>query len=141
MSQRLLELTFQQQKELSEEIQSYYGPDGWRCITVDENNCHIWTANNGSNQKTKHYYPNMYIKHLKIQMPCHQLVYFLKKTHIARYPMVISHLCHNKRCTNIEHLSRERQQVNAERTFCRQRFQSHGTPCKGHLNKADCVLF
>ena len=47
----------------------------------------------------------------------------------------VSHLCHNKACTNSDHLSLEPAQVNRSREICVNR-----KTCTGHDNYPDCML-
>ncbi len=47
----------------------------------------------------------------------------------------ISHLCHNKLCTNAQHLSLETHKINRDREICVNR-----TVCTGHDNFENCRL-
>lgn len=51
--------------------------------------------------------------------------------------MQVSHICHNKRCVNAEHLSLEPEHVNKDRQICRGLYPVH---CKTHLPYPDCML-
>jgi len=49
---------------------------------------------------------------------------------------VISHLCGNSLCLNVELLSREPHSVNCRGKFC----HAHNS-CNGHFDYLDCILF
>ena len=66
----------------------------------------------------------------------HRLQYFLSNNcHFTDKSYHVSHLCHNKLCLNIEHLSLEPAEVNIERNQCK-RLQT----CFGHNGFKNCVL-
>ena len=124
------------------EIHTYYKPGGHRTIIKDINSCHVWQPK--PEESDLSHSSKYYIKETVHQLvdcedkrvPVHQLVYFLHKGKVPKYPQVISHICHNERCTNIHHLSLERQQVNKKRQKC-----CRIRRCIGHGSKPKCKLF
>ena len=49
----------------------------------------------------------------------------------------VSHLCHQKRCINPEHLSFEPPHINQDRQVCR---GTHPTRCRKHKPYQDCLI-
>lgn len=141
--ERLKKLTAEHKEQILKEINSYYKPGGHRTIIKDINShCHVWQPN--PEESDLSHSSKYYIKETVHQLvdcedkrvPVHQLVYFLHKGKVPKYPQVISHICHNERCTNIHHLSLERQQVNKKRQKC-----CRIRRCIGHGSKPKCKLF
>ena len=64
----------------------------------------------------------------------HRLIYFCyHKESFTDRKTVISHLCHNKSCININHLSLEPQAINIERKECyKNKSKRERNTCKGH---------
>ena len=95
--------------------------------------CIIWPG-----YLDKYGYPAVHVtlrgKKMRLGVP--RLIYFLSKDckplTLAHH---ISHLCHNKICLNIEHLSFEPGHVNIRRNTCKS-----NNKCFGHDNYADCII-
>eukprot|EP00058_Branchiostoma_floridae_P010012 XP_002595500.1 hypothetical protein BRAFLDRAFT_69099 [Branchiostoma floridae] len=66
----------------------------------------------------------------------HRLLYFLDSGLNNLDPtMQVSHLCHEKRCVNLAHLSLEQNVVNQQRKNCFA--EKH---CMGHPQHPDCII-
>ena len=67
----------------------------------------------------------------------HRLIYFESHNVLPQHD-VVSHLCHNPKCLNIEHLSVEPQAINISRQDCKIQ-KSHKRRCKGHEGYPNCI--
>ena len=95
--------------------------------------CHIWKGRLITEDGYGYIYPRFREKRRKLKV--HRLVYFLKcNMHLCRTKH-ISHLCHNKLCLNIEHLSYESATINNSRQLCRENGQ-----CTGHGGHKHCIF-
>ena len=111
---------------------------------VKGNNCRIWKDD--SNR-----YPRYWISKLQGQISLHVLVFYLYRSRIPELKNdVVSHLCSEVRCCNVNHLAIEPHQISVMRRVC------HGTmsdkegqqfkreKCTGHVDgkrlRRDCVL-
>lgn len=64
------------------------------------------------------------------------LMLYLKVENLPKHVQV-SHICHNNRCVNIDHLSLEPEHVNKDRQICRGLIPKR---CKHHSPHKDCIL-
>ena len=155
MAHHLLTLSEGQIRDLDEEIKKCHTGNGHRRI-IYENSCHIWQQvdiseaekqkrrqskeEENKNKKKKLKYPDFTVSQLRTKnkrVPVHAISYFLRFRKVAQWPPeVISHLCHNERCSNADHLSLEKQRVNLSRKPCKDSGFCHG----GHGSMADCVF-
>ena len=71
----------------------------------------------------------------RIKVKVHRLVYFLAAKHALSVGMHVSHLCHNKLCINIQHLSYEPQTINNNRLICK-----NAGECSLHYGYPRCQL-
>ena len=82
-------------------------------ITVG--NCHMW---NGQQLKGYGIFEFRFRKH-KIKLRVHRLqMYIHNGCRVIDTVQHVSHLCHNKLCVRIEHLSLETAQINNNRQIC-----------------------
>lgn len=65
----------------------------------------------------------------------HRLSYIVFKENFIEDHLHVSHLCHNKKCILVTHLSAEPPSVNADRCRCLNRHV-----CTGHGTYQDCLL-
>jgi uncharacterized protein YutD len=99
-------------------------------ITVG--NCHIW---NGQQLKGYGIFEFRFRKH-KIKLRVHRLqMYIHNGCRAIDTVQHVSHLCHNKLCVRIEHLSLETAQINNNRQICK-----NNGECTGHYGLARCIL-
>jgi hypothetical protein len=97
------------------------------------NHCQMWTG-----QKDNYGYGVHRVKsHGKmVKLQVHRLAYFLSDpSHLMQRSFHVSHLCHNKLCINIAHLSYESPAINNARQICRADGQ-----CTGHWGHKKCML-
>ncbi len=73
----------------------------------------------------------------RVSLRCHRLTYILfhRPGWEEMENLDVSHLCHEKTCINIDHLSLERHTINNNRLRCKKK-----DDCIGHVDKSDCVL-
>ena len=72
----------------------------------------------------------------RIQLGVHRLAFFLVDPNRELNPILhVSHLCHNKLCINVKHLSYESSSVNNARQTCRMNGE-----CTGHRGFKRCRL-
>lgn len=86
-------------------------------------------------------YPKIKITHLRHPMTLNMHV-FIYKVARGMQPYVplpqsqeISHLCHNAKCLNTDHLNMETRNINSIRKNCKR----HGFCC-GHVGHPHCIL-
>lgn len=94
--------------------------------------CHIWR---GAVNKDGYgiYRPSLRGKQLKVTV--HRFIYYIHNMDRFDKQLHISHLCHNKQCVNISHLSMEPQSVNNSRKTCVAEGQ-----CTGHGTHGGCLF-
>lgn len=95
--------------------------------------CHNWTG-----QQTRKGYGQFEfrLRGKKFKVSIHRLIYYLKNNCInLPTNLHVSHLCHNKLCIKIEHLSLEPARVNNSRQVCK-----NDGNCTGHYGFANCIL-
>ena len=72
----------------------------------------------------------------RVTLTVHRLAYYLSVQNKLLSPkMHVSHLCHNKTCVKIDHLSYEPQSINNARNIC---FMN--ARCKGHRCYPNCIF-
>ena len=94
---------------------------GEKCIIEDKLGCHLWKLSINSSG-----YPQMKLGKTystrfssKPYNPGHILLSISKNLKLNINGHEVSHLCHNKKCTNITHLSYEPKSVNSSRELCK----------------------
>jgi len=75
----------------------------------------------------------------RYKVKVHRFLYFLSSFKSSNFDpiMQVSHICHNKLCVNLSHLSLEDAGVNNQRKIC---FNSIPQGCIGHGNAKDCIF-
>ena len=97
------------------------------------NECTLW---GGTKTKKGYGTISVTVDYKAFQLRVHRLVYFLCNNCKPLPPeMEVSHLCHQKLCTNFGHLSLEEGAVNCQRRTC----LSEGR-CFGHRKYKNCIL-
>ena len=117
-------ITEEEQKYLFSKIDNFY--------TVNEKNCHNWLGEIADG------YPCIRVKfrERRMRIRVHRLIFYLLNDAIPLDPKIhVSHLCNNKICVNIEHLSYEPCVINAQRNTC---FTSR--KCFGHADFKNCIV-
>ncbi|XP_078667899.1 uncharacterized protein LOC144909676 [Branchiostoma floridae x Branchiostoma belcheri] len=71
----------------------------------------------------------------RFTLSVHRLLFFIHTKQRLTSAMHVSHLCHEKLCLNIEHLSYEPAVVNIQRARC-----VEDGRCCGHGNYKDCII-
>lgn len=99
----------------------------------DEQECHIWTGQRRNKGYGLH---ELRFRGRKIKVTVHRLIYYIHYKCVNIPPHLhISHLCHNKLCVRVEHLSLEPPNINNKRQICKNEGQ-----CTGHYGFANCIL-
>lgn len=101
-------------------------------VSIETNNgCKLW--------RTESDYPKMRVKFPgkgEKTYYVHRLVVMISlKVKILPDDFEVSHLCHNKSCCNLEHLSLEPHYVNGKRMQCKTQ-----SKCQGHDEYPNCLL-
>ena len=96
------------------------------------NDCHIWT---GEKTPSKYGIVRFSFRGKKIKLKAHRAAYFISCEHYLSPKMHISHICHQKECVNVKHLSYETQKINNNRQIC-----VHEGICHGHYGYLDCMI-
>lgn len=100
--------------------------------TISVNGCIIWTGQ----QKRGYGIHEFRFRGKKIKIAAHRLKYFLvNDCKVLHKHDNISHLCHNKLCVKIDHLSKEPQNINNQRQICK----NNGN-CNLHYGFPKCLL-
>lgn len=119
------------QTEFSDEEQQYLLSKLFRFIVTD--GCHLWYGD--SNQDGYGIIRPLF-RNKKQTFTVHRLQYFLANNCKFSNPNYhVSHLCHNKKCINIEHLSFEPAEINVARNHCKRT-----KTCYGHDGFKNCIL-
>lgn len=95
--------------------------------------CHLWL---GQTDRYGYGFKRLTLNGSRMQLKVHRLAYFLESAHILNPKMHVSHLCHNKTCVRLSHLSYEPQAVNNARKSC-----SLTKECSGHYGYEDCIIW
>lgn len=94
--------------------------------------CFIWTGQ----QRNGYGVLQFRFRGKKINLPIHRLTYYIYNECVQIPPHVhISHICHNKLCFEIDHLSFEPQRINNNRQICK-----NDGECTGHHGYVNCIL-
>ena len=101
-------------------------------VTIEtENGCKLW--------RTKSKYPKMAVNFPGLGHKTyyvHRLVVMVNlRVSMLPKDKEVSHICHNKSCCNLDHLSFESHKVNAKRMTCK----SKGN-CDGHGEHPNCLF-
>ncbi len=83
-----------------------------RLVQDPETGCHVWTGS------TQNGYPSISRGHAKSKIKVHMLALYLRKGVLPDPKTVVSHLCHNKKCCNPDHLIIESISSNNDRKAC-----------------------
>lgn len=103
-----------------------------KCTNIQNEHCLLWS---GAQRNSYGILENRF-RGNKIKIPVHRLAYFLKHNCEPLSPeMHVSHLCHNKLCINVEHLSLEPQAINNSRQICKNEGE-----CYGHHGFQNCLI-
>lgn len=95
--------------------------------------CVVWT---GPTDKYGYGIHRVIVGGKRLKLLVHRLAYFIEKSPIELSPCIhVSHLCHNKLCINLDHLSYESNSVNNARKVC----QANGE-CTGHRGFRRCIF-
>ena len=95
-------------------------------------NCHIWK---GQQLTSYRIFEFRFRKH-KIKLCVHRVkMYIHNGCRAIDTVQYVSHLCHNKLCVWIGHLSLETSQINNNRYICK-----HKGECTGHYGFARCIF-
>lgn len=102
-----------------------------------ENSCRIWNNQQGTGTNT--------YTRIKVKLPgktrhifttVHRLSYMLDSKNFELDPQKhVSHLCHNKFCIKVEHLTYESPSSNESRKPC-----AKIRVCQGHVNAPNCIF-
>lgn len=109
-----------------------------KLIIVPERYCRIWTGGPkvGKYGQVRVFFPvgNSWVQRT---VSVHRLTYMLNIPTYVLEPKGydVSHLCHEPRCCNFQHLSLEPHSVNTQRSQCKQ--EGH---CFGHRQFKSCQL-
>ena len=97
------------------------------------NKCVTWT---GNIDKYGYGYIRFTVDGRRLKVRAHRLQFFLADPIIPLHPaMHVSHLCHEKLCVNLAHLSYEPAGLNNSRQGC---YLDQG--CKHHHGFKDCIF-
>lgn len=105
-----------------------------KVFRYDDNNlCHLWA---GSVSRDGYGYLQIMIRGKSRKLAAHRLSFFIGHGFTRLDPSLhVSHLCHNKLCVNLDHLSLEPASVNLARRTCVKE-----NKCLGHTNHESCRL-
>ena len=95
-------------------------------------NCKIWT---GLCTSDGYGLLRIQFRGKRIKVKVHRMVFFLSNSHGLTPRMHVSHICHNRLCLSLNHLSYEPQRVNNSRLRCK-----NESECCGHYAFARCLL-
>ena len=120
----MADLTVIEKERLTKELNKFERVDS---------GCKVWkggTSRNGYGEL------RITIRGKRIRLKAHRAVYALAhRTLTMTDTMDVSHVCHNKLCVNLEHLSYEPHSVNNNRMVCK-----NDGECYGHHGFMDCIL-
>lgn len=101
--------------------------------TLKTHFCHEWT---GSVNKDGYGLYRPCFRGKQIKLTVHRFKFYIHNINIFTSDMHVSHLCHNKLCIRLNHLSLEPQSVNNSRKTCALEGQ-----CEGHGSSFPRCLF
>lgn len=95
--------------------------------------CHLWA---GTVSEYGYGQLQITIRGKRRKIAAHRLAFFISRgySHLP-LDMHVSHLCHNKLCVNVNHLSLEPANINLGRTSC-----VRNRRCLGHHGYPNCKL-
>lgn len=117
-------ITLKEQEFLFDKVDQYH--------TKNFYNCHIWKG------EILGGYPNLRVtfRGKRVRFRVHRLIYYLSINAEPLDPDIhVSHLCHNKCCINLQHLSYEPNAINCQRNLCK-----IGKQCFGHKGYRKCIV-
>lgn len=107
--------------------------DTLRHNVVREGDCFVWT---GQIDKYGYGVLRLTVDEKRINLRPHSIAYYLSDPSEKLQPaMHVSHLCHNKVCVNVGHMSYEPQRVNNSRMVC-----AANGECRSHRGYQKCIL-
>lgn len=118
--------------KISSEEQSFLFSKFDNFYTVDDRNCFIYRG------EVMGGYPSLRVtfRGRRIRLRVHRLTfYLLNNAEPLNCSMHVSHLCHEKLCINIEHLSYEPNAINCQRNLCYEE-----NKCFGHQGYKHCII-
>ena len=99
----------------------------------DDDLCHLWA---GPTSRDGYGYLQIVLRGKSRKLAAHRLSFFIGHDFARLDPHLhVSHLCHNKLCVNLSHLSLEPASINLSRTTCVRR-----NACNGHKGYRNCRL-
>ena len=101
--------------------------------TKFEENCKIWA---GLCISDGYGLLRIMFRGKRIKVKVHRMVFFLSNSHELTPQMHMSHLCHNRLCLYLHHLSYEPPRVNNSRLTCKNEREC----CGHHYANARCLL-
>ena len=101
--------------------------------SVARNECVVWT---GSTDIYGYGVYRVSVDGKRLKLLVHRLSYFIVKSPVPLCSDIhVSHLCHNKLCVNVAHLSYENASINNARKV----YHLNGE-CTGHRGFQDCIF-
>lgn len=102
-------------------------------FTVSSDRCKTWV---GTINKDGYGVIRLMFRNHRRRVTVHRLQYFLQNNCMPLSPQLhVSHICHNRLCVKIQHLSLEPCKVNSDRKRC-----NLDKACTGHRGFANCVF-
>ena len=99
---------------------------------VQHNSCHKW---HGSRDKDGYGVLWFKFRGRRVRVKAHRLCFYIHQGFPSMDGKNISHICHEKSCINIDHLSLESTAVNNSRKIC-----LNDGECTGHWGHKRCIL-
>ena len=101
--------------------------------TVKLNTCTIWL---GPKTSSGYGMIRTHFRGDRIKLVAHRLIFSLHHPNVSMSKNLhVSHICHNKACIEILHLSLETASINNKRQICRNMGE-----CTGHYGFPKCIL-
>lgn len=103
-----------------------------KCTNVKSGDCLLWSGA----QRNSYGIWEIRFNGSKQKIPVHRLAYFLNHNCESLPSFLhVSHLCHNKLCIEVSHLSLEPPGINNNRQICK-----HEGECHGHHGYQHCLI-
>ena len=96
------------------------------------NFCNIWV---GTKDKDGYGVVRIQFRGSRVKLKTHRLSFYIENNFPSMVGKHVSHLCHNKACSNTSHLSLETAAINNKRKQCLQNGE-----CVGHYGFKRCIL-